>query len=202
MKLTEVLGAGAPGPAPVRAALERMEEWQALDCAAGPLRQLVRGLPLGDWRDLLHGVWLGHPLHPALVQLPVGAWTGAAVLDLLPGQRGAAGVLVAVGLAGAAPAAWAGWVDWAELDERARRVGLVHAAANAAGVLCYSASLLARVRGRAMRGRVLGFAGLAAVSAGGVLGGHLAYRHAARSERVDPGDVAEGPAPALPLGTA
>ena len=42
-------------------------------------------------RDVLHGVWLGHPLHPALVQLPVGAWMSAAMLDLLPGQRRALG---------------------------------------------------------------------------------------------------------------
>ncbi|MBC3841140.1 hypothetical protein GXW82_15095 [Streptacidiphilus sp. 4-A2] len=102
-------------------------------------------------------------------------------------------MLVAVGLVGAGPAAWAGWVDWAELDERGQRVGLVHAAANAVGVVCYSASLLARVRGRPMRGRALGFAGLTAVSLGGVLGGHLAYRQGARAKRAEPGHIADEP---------
>ncbi len=38
-------------------------------------------------KDALHGVWLGHPLHPALVQIPMGAWISSAVLDLMPRQQ-------------------------------------------------------------------------------------------------------------------
>ncbi|QMU76708.1 Rieske (2Fe-2S) protein [Streptacidiphilus sp. PB12-B1b] len=188
MKLTQVALDSASGRAPVREALDGIEEWRRLDAVAAPVQRMVRGLPLGRWRDVLHGTWLGHPLHPTLVQIPVGAWTSAAVLDLLPGQRRAATVLVAVGLAGAGPAAWAGWVDWSELHERQLRVGLVHASANAVGVACYTASLVARVRGRSLRGRALGFAGLAAVGLGGLLGGHLAYRQAAGANHAE--DVA------------
>src|SRR5262245_66303584 len=33
-------------------------------------------------RDFLHGTWLGHPLHPVLTDVPLGAWTVATVLDL------------------------------------------------------------------------------------------------------------------------
>src|SRR5438045_4184420 len=33
-------------------------------------------------RNFLHGTWLGHPLHPAITDVPLGAWTTAAVFDL------------------------------------------------------------------------------------------------------------------------
>ncbi|MCM9083528.1 hypothetical protein L1606_36590 [Streptomyces spororaveus] len=46
-----------------------------------------------------------------------------------------------VGLAGIAPAAVAGWVDWADLPPEQARVGLAHAATNAAAVACYAVSL-------------------------------------------------------------
>lgn len=130
-------------------------------------------------RDLLHGVPLGHPVHPALVQVPIGAWTSAAILDLIRGQRRPATVLVAVGTASAVPAIAAGWNDWAEQAPEQRRVGLVHATANAVGLALYAASLGARLRGRHNTGRALGYLGLAAVSGGAYLGGHLAYKQGA-----------------------
>lgn len=130
-------------------------------------------------RDILHGVWLGHPLHPALVQTPIGAWTSAAVLDLMPGPRRPATVLVAVGTASALPAAVAGWNDWAAQSREQRRVGVVHAVVNLAAVALYAGSLGARLRGRHGLGRGLGFLGLAVVSGGAYLGGHLAYKQGA-----------------------
>ena len=33
--------------------------------------------------DLLHGKWLGHPLHPVLTDLTLGAWVSGAALDLI-----------------------------------------------------------------------------------------------------------------------
>lgn len=172
-------------PGRLRSAADRLADARALDPASAVLRRAVRALPLGGARDALHGRWLGHPLHPALIQLPAGCWASAAVLDLLPGTRRGASVLVGAGLAGAGPAAVAGWVDWAELHPSQRRVGLAHAAANIAGVLLYGASLTARLRGRHGRGRLLGFAGLAAVGPGAWLGGHLTYRHAAGVNRAE-----------------
>ncbi|MFF7457050.1 Rieske 2Fe-2S domain-containing protein [Kitasatospora sp. NPDC008115] len=167
----------------LRAALDAPAEWRFLDRAAAPLADALNGLPLGRSRDLLHGVWLGHPLHPALVQLPIGCWVSAELLDSLPGNRRAAGVLIAAGLATAGPAAVAGWADWACLDPPRRRTGLVHAAANTTGVLLFAGSLLARCRHRPLRGRLLGLAGLTAISLGGVLGGQLSYRQAAGPNR-------------------
>ncbi|UCM91998.1 Rieske 2Fe-2S domain-containing protein [Streptomyces marincola] len=158
--------------------MDRVESAGAADPLIGALRAVVRTIPSGA-RDILHGTWLGHPVHPILVQVPIGTWLSAAVLDLAPGRRRGAGVLVAVGLAAAAPAAVAGWADWADLRKPQARVGLVHAAANSAAVALYGASLAARLRGRRVAGRGLGFAGLVVVGVGGAIGGHLAYRQAA-----------------------
>jgi len=130
-------------------------------------------------RDLLHGVWLGHPLHPALVQVPLGAWSSAAILDLLPAHRRAATTLIAVGNASAVPTVLAGVNDWASLSAEQRRVGLVHALANVVGTALYNASLYSRLAGRDKRGRTLAYLGLTAVTAGAYLGGHLAYKQGA-----------------------
>jgi len=66
--------------------VERIEQASGLDPVSDRLQRLVSGLPR-PVRDLLHGVWLGHPLHPAMVHAPVGAWMSAAILDLIPGQH-------------------------------------------------------------------------------------------------------------------
>ncbi|MFF4578522.1 Rieske 2Fe-2S domain-containing protein [Streptomyces sp. NPDC001389] len=198
-----------PGPGPLLAVVERIEQAPQADALIGGLRRAVRALPLGAARDLLHGRPLGHPAHPLLVQVPVGTWLSASVLDLLPGRQRAAPLLVGVGLAAAVPAAAAGWADWAELPPEQARTGLVHALANTAGVALYAASLHARTRGRGLRGRALAMAGLATVGAAGALGGHLAYRQAAGANhaelvghRVRDGWHHVGPAAAFPVGRA
>ncbi|WP_406858772.1 Rieske 2Fe-2S domain-containing protein [Streptomyces sp. HUAS MG47] len=165
--------------------MDRIENSPRADWAVVILRRTVRGLPLGPVRDVLHGRWLGHPLHPLLVQFPIGVWLSAAVLDLLPGHHRAARVLVGAGLAGAAPAALSGWADWAELRRPQMRVGLLHAAANITGVACYANSFAARCRGRHLRGEAWAFCGLAAIGVGGALGGHLAYRQAAGANHAE-----------------
>ncbi|WP_381561551.1 Rieske 2Fe-2S domain-containing protein [Streptomyces eurythermus] len=170
---------------PVPRLLDSVERQPRGDAVIDALGRGVRALPLRGGRDLLHGRWLGHPVHPLLVQVPVGSWLSAALLDLRPGRAREAGSLIAVGLATAAPAALAGAVDWAELHPRQQRVGLVHALANTAAVGLYAASLACRVKGRTKAGRGLGFLGLTAVAAGGLLGGHLAYRQAAGANHAE-----------------
>src|SRR5690349_2875370 len=101
-------------------------------------------------KNALHGTWLGHPLHPVLTDIPVGAWTAAAVMDAMhdiTGQRAyarGADAAIAVGLAGAVGAAITGLTDWQATDGRASRIGLVHALMNATGALRYAGSLAAR----------------------------------------------------------
>ncbi len=155
--------------------LDRVELAERLDAPVSALSGLVNRLPRSA-KDALHGRWLGHPLHPALTDLPVGAWLGAAALDCLRGQEPAATALVGLGLAGAVPTALSGIADWAEASREQERLGLWHWLANATAVGLYTASLVARLRGRDRAGRRLGAAGLAAVTAGAYLGGHLSYR--------------------------
>lgn len=159
-------------------ALDRIERTTAADPALRVLQRSIRELPLGGARDVLRGRPLGHPLHPVLVQVPVGCWLSAGVLDFVPGGGRAATTLTAVGLAGVAPAAVTGWLDWAELPPRPARVGLAHAVANVAVIACYAVSLAARLRGRTVKGRVWSLAGLTALGVSGALGGHVAYRQA------------------------
>ncbi|WP_329414937.1 Rieske 2Fe-2S domain-containing protein [Streptomyces sp. NBC_00704] len=165
--------------------LDRLERDSRADAVIDAVAARVRALPLGRGRDVLHGTWLGHPVHPLMVQVPVGSWLSAAVLDLLPGRSRGADALVGVGLAAAAPAALTGAADWAELHHEQQRVGLVHAVANTTAVGLYAASLACRLRGRTAAGRTLGFLGLTAVGVGGMLGGHLAYRQASGANHAE-----------------
>lgn len=161
---------------------ERLEATTALDAIGRPLARLSDAvLPRGKAKDVLHGVWLGHPLHPLLTDLPIGFWTSACVFDVVGGDRSAKAAedLVALGVAAAIPTAAAGLADWSELNTPERRSGLVHAIANLAATALYAGSYIARRRGRRGRGIALGMAGAAAATAGGFLGGHLSYRRAA-----------------------
>lgn len=160
--------------------VERLEEAAWLDPLAKPLRKAALAVLRARWlADVLHGVPFGHPLHPAVVLAPIGAWTSAAILDALPENERASRLLVAAGVAAAVPSAVSGYADWSNLDTRQSRVGLVHAASNATAVLLYTASLVQRSRGRQASGKVLGYAGFGVVMLGGFLGGHLAYRQTA-----------------------
>jgi nitrite reductase/ring-hydroxylating ferredoxin subunit len=167
--------------------LTRLETERRLDPVSDKLQEAVSSVvrPRG-LRDVLHGTWLGHPLHPVLVEVPVGAFVCAAVLDLLPGRRKSATTLIALGVATAGPAAVAGWTDWSELTKDRRRVGLVHAAANAVALGLYTGSLLARLRGHGAKGKILGFAGLSVAGLGAYLGGHLAYAQSAGANQAAP----------------
>ena len=118
---------------------------------AEPLQKAARAIvPQGSQlKDFLSGTWLGHPLHPPLTDVVVGAWTSALLLDLLGGRRSeeAADRLVAAGVLAAVPTAASGLSDWAELRGGSRRVGTVHALGNAAGLALHMLSLRARRRG-------------------------------------------------------
>lgn len=165
--------------------LARLEGAGSLDGAADTLRRIARAtVGRGRLRSMLHGEWFGHPLHPAIVQFPVGAWMSTAVLDLVPGTERAAAALLTAGTAGALPAATTGLADYTTLSPRQRRVALVHVGANTAALGCFAASVAARMRGDHRRGKLLSFAGLGVAGIGAYLGGHLAYGQAAG---VDPG---------------
>jgi len=157
-------------------AVERLGVDERLDGIARPAGDAVReALDRQPVKDLLSGTWLGHPLHPLLTDLPIGFWTSAFTLDLVGGKRTrrASTQLVAWGVLSAVPTALSGAADWGDTTGPARRIGLVHAAANTTALACYAASWWSRARGRHARGVALGLAGATAATVGGYLGGHL-----------------------------
>ncbi|MQA98131.1 MAG: Rieske 2Fe-2S domain-containing protein [Streptosporangiales bacterium] len=172
-------------PRPVAAA-DRLEQARALDRPAYRIsRRIRRLLPPGPVKDALHGVFLGHPAHPALTDVPLGCWISVALLDMTPNNDRASRLLVAAGLAGTVPTVLTGWADWASLHRGQQRLGLVHAAAGAGASLLYSASLGARLAGHRGTGRALGYLGLGVVATGAYLGGHLAFRRAAGANHAE-----------------
>lgn len=155
---------------------ERLESFGGLDELAGAVADAVGKLaPSGPLKDTLSGTWLGHTLHPALTDLPIGAWTSAALLDVLGGEdtAKAAELLVGVGILSSLPTVATGLSDWADTQEGERRVGFVHALTNSAALGLLGASYAARRRGSRRAGVLLGLMGTGVATAGAYLGGHL-----------------------------
>ncbi len=146
------------------------------------LHHLYRGSERGrKTKDFLNGVWLTHPLHPAVTDVPIGAWTTAIVLEGLESITGRSmhrGTSAAIGLGiGAATlSAASGSADWADTYGEQRRIGMVHALANGLALMLFTASLWRRLSGRRAGANALSTAGFLSVLVGGYLGGNLTYR--------------------------
>jgi len=125
-------------------------------------------------KDALHGTWLGHVLHPALVALPIGSWTTAAMLDMVGEHRGA-DTAIGFGILSSLPTAASGLVDWSYTEGKPRRLGFAHAALNGTALGLYSLSWLARKSGHRGMGIMLSTVGLSLVGVSGYLGGELSY---------------------------
>ncbi|QIK76304.1 DUF2231 domain-containing protein [Nocardioides piscis] len=128
--------------------------------------------------ELLGGAWLGHRVHPVAVQVPMGAWLMATLLDVVGSERHAAAVdtLLLTGCLAALPSAVTGVHDLATTSGAQTRVGLVHAAAMDATLGLFAVALVKRRRGDRRGARRLMLAGTAVAGAGAYLGGHLVYR--------------------------
>src|SRR6476660_5098848 len=106
-------------------------------------------------KDILNGVWLGHPLHPAITDVPIGAWTMSEMFDFLSMARGgdanldaASDLTLGMGILAALGAAVTGINDWSDIDQGSRRrMGLAHGLLNVAGVTLNLGSLGLRVVG-------------------------------------------------------
>ena len=155
--------------------LDRVADAAAFDKVIDPARRAVQAAMPQPVKNLLHGTWLGHPVHPVLVHVPVGTWVSAGLLDLFPPFRPAATVLIGTGVAAAVPASLSGAADWSEQDVGVRRLGAVHAVANTAALGLYVGSLVARKRGRGALGLVLSYAGLGVATGSAAVGGHMSY---------------------------
>ena len=162
--------------------VEQLGDIRSLQEASEPIQKAVKAAVQGEIKNFLHGTWLGHPLHPVLTDIPVGAWTAAVALDALETLGGgeacgrAADVAIGVGLVGAVASAVTGITDWSETDDRARSVGLVHGILNVVATTLYTGSLLMRKRKRSRSsGVALSMLGYATAFASAYLGGHLVF---------------------------
>ncbi|MFC5850075.1 DUF2231 domain-containing protein [Deinococcus petrolearius] len=156
----------------------------ALEVAAATLQRALRaaeGVLPQAVLDALHGEFLGHPLHPILIHLPLGGWMLAGLLDFLPGGDArtahAADVVLTISTFAAVPTIATGWTDWSNTRGQARRTGLVHGVVNELAFFLNAGSLVARRRGKRRLGKVLSGGALGLALVGGFLGGQLVYGH-------------------------
>ena len=169
------------------ALIKTVEQQEALDQLSDKIQPLVRNAfesagPVGrEVKNILHGTWLGHPLHPALVNVPIGAWTAALALDAMESISGrrelgaGADTAIAVGLVGAAGAALSGLTDWSAVNGRARKVGLLHGLLNLGATTLYVTSLVLRRKQRRSAGKGFAMLGFAVSNTAAYLGGHLVF---------------------------
>lgn len=167
--------------------LSRVEDAELIDPPAGAASDIAeRLIGRGAFAGALRGSWLGHPVHPLLVTLPIGTWLTSMVFDVIFKDATTARRLLAVGLAATPPTLLAGWSDYVSLSRRQQRVGLVHAATNFVGVVMFALSYRAYRKERRQAARMFSLLGLAVISAGGALGGHLSYAQGAGMFRWQP----------------
>ena len=139
------------------------------------------GRPTG-LSDFLNGVWLGHPLHPLLTDVPIGAWTmtitldGLGILTRRSDFNTGADVTLSAGLLSALAAAVTGLAQWQYTIGRQRRMGFTHALLNVAAVGLYGVSLLCRLRDRRGMGRMLATLGYGMMTVSAYIGGDLVYK--------------------------
>ena len=153
-----------------------IEHAEFLDKVSAPVAAAEKALghALPWWKNLASGTFLGHPLHPLLVTVPIGSWTAAAAFDLV-GDRKGAQRLIALGILGAVPTMATGGSDWAYTNGAEQRVGLVHATSNSLTLTAYALSWWERRRGHHGRGVAWSVVGATTMGVGGWLGGHLSY---------------------------
>jgi nitrite reductase/ring-hydroxylating ferredoxin subunit/uncharacterized membrane protein len=170
----------------VRQLISRLSAWPGLGRFAERLAPLVRGVfsslgaPGQTLKNGLNGVWIGHPLHPPLTDIPLGAWTTAVVLDVLNAFKpnlalvGATRVAIAVGVVGAVAAAVAGVTDWSDTDGGSRRIGLMHGVLNLVATVLLVVAAVLGGRDPVVR-HVCMWVGYLIVLGSAYLGGHLVF---------------------------
>jgi len=150
------------------------------------------GGPVGHKvEDALHGTWLGHPLHPVLTDVPLGAWTAAIAMDAMDTVSGrdryadGAEAAICIGLVGAAGSALAGLTDWHKTDGKPRRAGLVHGLLNLGATACFTASWVLRRRKERENARICSLVGYLIAVGSAYLGGSLVYRDRIGEDHTD-----------------
>ena len=134
-----------------------------------------------DIKNFLHGKWLGHPLHPLITDVPIGAWTTAAALDTMElfgsdKYKTGADAAVTIGLVGAAGAAVTGLTDWTGTTQIERKAGLAHAMLNVTATALYLTSAILRKNKKSRKTAIsLSMLGYCITTVSAYIGGNLVY---------------------------
>ena len=160
--------------------------------------------PIRPIKDLLNGRWLGHPLHAASTDIPIGLLLGAVILDLVD-QRAAADIAVVATIVFMVLSAISGLADYTDTDGTARTRATTHATFMTVALVILLVSLVLRAGDPIDRTLpvILGILAFGLVSAGAFVGGDVVYlfgnmvsRHAFRGPgtkwvRLDLGELAD-----------
>lgn len=167
----------------VSAAAVESQTW--LDRLSDPLQRFVQkfyGSPRRiGLKKTLNGVWLGHPLHPLLTDIPLGSWSATLLFDGIwlsaenPEMARAADLTLFVGLCGAGASAVTGLTDWSDTDATDRRIGMLHGLLNGGATVINLASLVARRLGRRRTGITLSTLAYLVGAFSAYLGGDLVF---------------------------
>ncbi|GCE27173.1 hypothetical protein KDA_26570 [Dictyobacter alpinus] len=170
-----------------------------LDKLSSPLQGWVNGL-FGSpkdasyrIKDMLAGIWLGHPVHPILVTIPIGAWTSTMVFDLVwlaneddDAMARSADMMMWLGLAGATGSAATGLANWVDTDGQEQRTGMLHALLNGSVTVLNASSAVLRFTGQRKTAIALSSAAYGLTIYSSYIGGELAYSDAIGVNRVIP----------------
>jgi nitrite reductase/ring-hydroxylating ferredoxin subunit/uncharacterized membrane protein len=160
--------------------------------------------PIRPIKDLLNGRWLGHPLHAATTDLPIGLLLGAVILDLV-GQRGAADVVLVTTIVTMLLSAVSGLADYSDTSGTALTRATLHSTLMVVALALLVISAVIRAGDPADRTVpvALSLVGFLIVTAGAFVGGDVVYvfgnmvsRHAFRGAgtkwiKLDTGDVSD-----------
>lgn len=139
--------------------------------------------PIPVLKDFLNGVWFGHPLHPAITDVPIGAYVVAVVLDFA-GQRTAATAAIGVGIVFMLLAALAGYADYIDLEGKSRRFGTVHSSLMLVALVLYLVSFVMRLGAVPSPAEVwLSVIGFLIVIGSAYVGGELVYNLGTQVDR-------------------
>jgi nitrite reductase/ring-hydroxylating ferredoxin subunit/uncharacterized membrane protein len=147
-------------------------------------RLINSGEAVRNLADFLHGSkWLGHPLHPVLTDVTLGAWMMGLLFDVLSlltlgrwkNSRSTGDSLVALGTITAIPTAIAGFTDYTAIKKDAAHHGALHGLMNTIILGLYVLSVRARRDGYWFSGILYSTAALGMGLVSAWLGGELVY---------------------------
>jgi nitrite reductase/ring-hydroxylating ferredoxin subunit/uncharacterized membrane protein len=132
--------------------------------------------PIRPVKDFFNGTWLGHPVHSAVTDVPIGALTVALILDII-GQPTGADVALLIGVLSMLAAAVVGLADYTDTDGTARMRATVHAKVMVVALVLFTISLVIRAGNPSDRTVpfVLLVIGYLVIALGAAIGGDLVY---------------------------